>query len=106
MVGVPPSGPPSGPPSREWMHPMSLAIERRSSHRQATVRNTAVVSFKLKGKTRLAGANMVDISPSGARLRMREAPPLNGVLAVRLLAPVPTPAVTATVVWLGDGGEV
>jgi hypothetical protein len=106
MVKAQLSGSMSRPQSHEWMPPMTIAIERRSSRRQATVRNAAAVSFKSKGRARLAGATLMDISLSGARLRMRQTPPLNGLLTVRLLSPVPTPAVTAAVVWVGDGGEV
>jgi hypothetical protein len=85
---------------------MTIAIERRSSRRDPTVLNAAIVAFKRRGKLRVAGATLVDISSTGALLFMREKPGLNRAIAIRLEYPVRTRPMSGTVVRLTEGGDV
>jgi PilZ domain len=86
--------------------PMTVATERRLSPRYPAVHNAAVVEFRTRRKSRIARASLINISTTGALLRMREKPRLMSTLWVRLVYPVKTPAVRATVVRVGDDGKV
>jgi hypothetical protein len=88
------------------MHPITIAIERRLSRRYTAVPNEAVVEFTRRGKARIVGARLVDISATGALLRMSESPPVGELLWVRLVHPVRTSELMATAVRTDDAGGV
>jgi PilZ domain len=84
------------------MHPMTMAIERRHSPRRPAVENVALVRFQRRKRTRTVGACLVDISATGARLRMGEKPRVDGTLWVRLAHPLTTRWLMATVVRIDE----
>src|SRR5262245_57783739 len=81
---------------------MTMTDERRSSTRYPAVSNAAVVQFRRTGRVRLLGANLVNISRSGAMLLIDEKPDLDAIVYIRLEYPVRTPWITGTAVWLGE----
>jgi hypothetical protein len=85
---------------------MTIAIERRLSPRHPAVENVALVEFKTRRKTRTVGASLIDVSATGALLRMREKPRVDGLLWVRLAYPVRTPALLASAVRIDEEGRV
>jgi PilZ domain len=84
---------------------MIVATERRSSPRFLAVRNAALVAVS-KAQVAPVAASLIDVSVTGARLRMRARPKLGTRLWVALLHPVKTPSLRGTVVRIDDDGSV
>jgi hypothetical protein len=85
---------------------MSIAIERRLTPRFPAVNNSAVVEFKRGGWTRMVGASLINISMTGALLRMRTKPRVNSTLWLRLVHPARTAELLAIVVRIDDDDDV
>ena len=82
---------------------MTLEIERRLSPRLPAVPNRALAL--LKGPRIVPGV-VIDISRSGALLRMDEQPKPNAKVWIGLTHPVTTRWIVGTVVRIGETGEV
>ena len=94
------------PPDLEGNARMAVDLERRQASRIPAVDNLAGVEFRKGGEPRAVEATLVNISMTGALLRMPEEPRRGAMLWIRLIHPAGTPAVLATAAWIGEGGKV
>ena len=83
--------------------PRAMAIERRASPRLAAVPNVAVVEFKRRRRSQLAGASLVNIGTTGALVQMRDKPNLNATIWIGLVHPVRTRFQMGTAVRIDEG---
>jgi hypothetical protein len=80
---------------------MNVVTERRSSPRFPTVKNLAIVELRTRAKSPMVDTNLVNISITGALLRMRGRPKIGEMLWLALMYPVKTRILRATVVRIG-----